>query len=267
MIRRAKVAGRFYPADAATLQRDVDGYFVGSALPEKAMLVMAPHAGYMYSGAVAGAVYASVIVPDNVILLGPNHTGDGQYVSVMSRGAWQTPLGEVPINEELASSVLASSDLFKDDNAAHAMEHSLEVQLPFLLKANKKVSIVPITIMSAKIYECETMGKALAKVIKAFGKDVLMAVSTDMNHYESDKITRHKDAMAIERALALDAKGLLEVADKKDITMCGVIPAVVGLFAANALGASSARLVKYATSADAGAGKEQVVGYAGILVK
>jgi len=267
MIRRAKVAGSFYPSDPVKLERDVEGYLKGEAVPEKAFLLMAPHAGYMYSGGVAGAVYSSVVVPDDVILLGPNHTGLGQSVSVMEHGVWETPIGEVKINEALTAAIIASSNLFKHDNAAHAMEHSLEVQLPFLIKANKNVSIAPITIMTAKLFECETMGRAIAQVIKDFGKDVLIAVSTDMNHYESVDITRKKDAKAIERALALDPKGLLEVTNKEDITMCGVLPAVVGLFAAIELGARQASLVKYATSAEAGAGTAQVVGYAGIVVR
>lgn len=266
MLRKPCVAGRFYPSSPAKLKAEVDGYLVPGAVPEKAVALIAPHAGYMFSGHVAGAVYSQVVIPDNIVLIGPNHTGLGADAALMSIGAWETPLGDVAVNENLASLILDESRLFKSDTAAHLMEHSLEVQLPFIKTLNKKASIVPITVMRASLAQCIELGEAIAKAIRDYAKDTLIAVSSDMNHYEPDKKTRIKDTLAIERALAIDAEGLYRVVDEKDISMCGAIPAVIALFAAKRLGAKKGRLVKYATSGERGGGMEQVVGYAGIVI-
>ncbi len=266
MIRKARVAGQFYPEDPAGLLKSVKQSLTGG-VEEKAIAIVAPHAGYIYSGGVAGAIYSSVTVPDTMVLIGPNHTGLGKMASIMTEGQWETPLGNVAINGELAAAILGSTGLFSDDTSAHLMEHSLEVQLPFIYCRNKRASIVPITVMHGNFKECEEMGKGIARAITEYGKDVLIVASSDMNHYESDRITREKDRLAIDRALSLDAKGLLQVASSKGITMCGVIPAAISIIAAKALGAREARLVKYATSGEASGDFEQVVGYAGILFK
>ncbi len=266
MLRKPCVAGRFYPSSPARLKADVEGYLVANSAKEKAVALIAPHAGYVFSGHVAGAVYSQAIIPDNVVLIGPNHTGLGADAALMSIGAWETPLGDVAVNEDLSALILDSSRIFKADAAAHLMEHSLEVQLPFIKTLNKKTTIVPITVMRASLDQCRELGEAVAKAVRDYAKDTLIAVSSDMNHYEPDKKTRIKDSLAIERALALDAEGLYRVVEEKDISMCGVIPAVIALFAAKKLGAKKGRLVKYATSGDRGGGMEQVVGYAGIMI-
>lgn len=269
MIRKASVAGQFYPDDPAVLTRTVRKFLAmgGGGIEEKASAIIVPHAGYIYSGEVAGSVYSSVIIPDTVILIGPNHTGLGKKASIMTAGQWETPLGNFTINSELAESVLKSSRLFSDDSAAHLMEHSLEVQLPFIYCRNKNSSIVPITVMHANFKECTEMGAGMAKTISDYGKDVMIVASSDMNHYESESVTRGKDRLAIDRALSLDARGLLEVTSSKDITMCGVIPAAISIIAARILGAKEARLVKYATSGEVSGDYDQVVGYAGVLIK
>jgi AmmeMemoRadiSam system protein B len=260
------VAGQFYPADSNLLENTVDK-LIGKPGGGKAVALIAPHAGYMYSGPVAGAVYSAVSVPANVVLIGPNHTGLGERASVMASGAWETPLGEASVNEELAALVVEGSSLFSQDEAAHAMEHSLEVQLPFILRLNPGATIVPITVMQADAAGCEEMGDAVAGAIGSFAGETLIVISSDMNHYEPDKLTREKDKAAIDRILKLDPVGLLDVAAKKGITMCGVVPAAIGLFAARRLGAREAFLVKYATSGDAGGDKSHVVGYAGIAIR
>ncbi|MBI5562603.1 MAG: AmmeMemoRadiSam system protein B [Deltaproteobacteria bacterium] len=267
MVRKPCVAGRFYPQEAAALRENVSQLLANGGTKEKAVAVMAPHAGYVYSGAVAGAVYATVSVPDAVILIGPNHTGLGENAAVMPDGVWRTPLGGAPVNEELAGLCLDSSPLFKGDCSAHLMEHSLEVQLPFIQLLNGSASIVPITVMTADAGDCEEMGAAIASAITAYGKDALIVISSDMNHYEPDKVTRAKDKLAIARVLALDAAGLLLVAGKKDITMCGIIPAAIAIFASKRLGAREAHLVRYATSGEAFGDFSQVVGYAGVMIK
>lgn len=277
MIRHPQVAHQFYPGEPAALERKIKGFLrkgeegvegaEGLEKPVDAVAVIAPHAGYVYSGKVAGCVFSKVKIPDNVILIGPNHTGFGERASIMCSGTWEIPTGKVEINEALARAILASSPLFLDDSLAHMGEHSLEVELPFIHYLNPKARIVPITVMPADIKKCSEMGKAVAGAVSACNEPVLIVVSSDMNHYEPDDVTREKDQTAIERALALDAGGLLSVTSKKGITMCGVVPATIGIVAAKELGAEGARLEGYATSADAGGDYDHVVGYAGIVVK
>lgn len=266
MVRKPCVSGRFYPDDPAALRLAVNKFLAGGP-KEKAKALIAPHAGYIYSGAVAGSVYASAVLPESLILIGPNHTGLGARASIMPEGSWETPLGAVGINRELAGLLLDSSPLFSKDRAAHLMEHSLEVQLPFIRSINENASIVPITIMHASLDECLGMGKAIAGAISAYNKDTLIIVSSDMNHYEPDEKTREKDSLAIEKILNLDARGLHDVTSRMDITMCGVIPAVTVIVAAKILGAKGARLIKYSTSGETSGDLTHVVGYAGILIK
>lgn len=272
MVRRPCVAGSFYPADPDVLAREVEGYLVPPGPFEKSgrmkvRSLVAPHAGYMYSGHVEGAVYSVVEVPDNVILIGPNHTGIGPAVSVMTSGTWELPSGRSEVNERLAGLIVESTPFFTADSTAHLREHSLEVQIPFIQHANPGATIVPITVMDADPEEVRELGAALARVIADYGEDVLVAVSSDMNHYESDAVTREKDKLAIERVLALDPEGLLEVAVTRKVSMCGVLPAAIAITAAKALGATEAELVKYATSGDTSGDYAQVVGYAGIIIK
>lgn len=264
-LRKACVAGRFYPGSKTALAEQVASYLF-EAPKEDAIALICPHAGYIYSGAIAGAAFSSVNIPDKIILIGPNHTGLGPNASVMPSGTWEIPTGKIEIDEELASKVLASSALFQSDFEAHIMEHSLEVQLPFIHALNPSAQIVPITIMAAKAKEREEMGKALAKVVSKAGERVLILVSSDMNHYESDQATRVKDKLAIERVEALDAKGLVEVAAKQDITMCGVLPTAIAIYAAKTLGAEKGRLVSYATSGEVNNEMDAVVGYAGMIL-
>lgn len=266
MTRRPCVAGRFYSADPETLKKDVRG-FLTDRPREKAVAMIAPHAGYIYSGGVAGEVYSSVEIPDDIVLLGPNHTGMGKKISVMSAGVWEVPSGRVKINSGLAGLILGGSPLFSSDVEAHLKEHSLEVQLPFIHELNKNASIVPITVMVASKRDCADAGKAIAGAISSYGKEVLIVVSSDMNHFESDKKTRVKDKEAIDAVLRLDAAGLLAVTSAKDISMCGVLPAAIGIEAARALGAKEAQLVRYATSGETSGDFERVVGYAGILIR
>jgi AmmeMemoRadiSam system protein B len=268
MLRHAQVAHQFYPGDPAVLQRTIEKFLSAHEKTRvDAVAVLAPHAGYIYSGQVAGDVFAEVNVPSNVILIGPNHTGLGDRASIMASGKWEIPTGRVDINEDLAHRLIDSCGLFSDDYTAHLGEHSLEVELPFIYHLNRNARIVPITVMPAGFKQCSEMGKSLADVIGGYGEKVLMVVSSDMNHYESDDVTRKKDELAIEKALELDAEGLLKVTSKKGITMCGVVPVAIALVAARHLNAEGARLVSYSTSGDASGDYGHVVGYAGIVIK
>ncbi len=265
MIRKAAVAGSFYPADAAELEKMVEE-FSAPQVKQRVKALICPHAGYIYSGPVAGAVYAAAVIPDTVILLGPNHTGLGADTAVMTEGVWQIPTGEVSVDKVLAKKILRSSELFTEDSSAHTMEHCLEVQLPFLYHMNKAVKIVPVTLMGSGYNEALQMGEALAGVISEYDKEVLVVVSSDMNHYESEAATRLKDNQAIERVLALDAKGLLDITKKKNITMCGVFPSAIAIIAMKGLGAKDAALIKYDTSGAVSKDMDHVVGYAGFTI-
>jgi MEMO1 family protein len=274
ILRHAAVAGRFYPGDPEELQAEALVYLSPTSSanlpPIPALGCIAPHAGYMYSGHVAGAVFARVEVPEVCIVMCPNHTGMGQPLAIMSEGAWQTPLGEVAIDAELAEALKARFPALQEDSAAHRAEHAAEVELPFLLLRQPKLRFVPIALGTRHFEVLEQLGRALAETIAAFyqnGKNrVLIVASSDMNHYESDAVTRAKDHQAIERILSLDPRGLYDVVTQQNISMCGFGPAVAMLTAVRQLGAKSAELVKYATSGDISGDRRAVVGYAGIVI-
>lgn len=269
-VRSPAVSGRFYPARPETLTRDLDSYLMND--PEKfekvenAVGCVAPHAGYMYSGHVAGAVYRRLPARSSYVILGPNHFGRGAPLAIMSGGSWRTPLGEVPVDTSLAAGLRASCRLLVDDAEAHEEEHSLEVHLPFLQREVKRFAFVPVAIGAGGYAALEALGRGVAQAVKAAPKPVLIVASSDMNHYEPDSITRVKDRKAIDKILALDPEGLYQTIRREDISMCGYGPAVAMLTAARELGAQRGELVKYATSADAGGDRGAVVGYAGIIV-
>jgi AmmeMemoRadiSam system protein B len=270
VLRHPAVAGRFYPGDPDDLRTEAQGYLSQASsvkqVPLRALGCIAPHAGYMYSGHVAGAVFARVEVPNRCIVLCPNHTGMGRALAVMSEGGWQTPLGDVPIDAELAAALKARFPALQEDAAAHRAEHAAEVELPFLLLRQPELRFVPIAVGTGHFEMLEQLGKALADVVAAQKDPVLVVASSDMNHYESDVVTRAKDHRAIERILTLDPRGLFDVVTQQDISMCGYGPAVVMSTAARQLGAKSAELVKYATSGDISGDRDMVVGYAGVVV-
>jgi len=301
-LRTPAVAGRFYPGRADELLHEVREYtsqgMTSPGAPVEtgriaAIGCVAPHAGYIYSGRVAGAVYSRLEIPEHCVILCPNHTGRGRALAVMANTTWQTPLGEVAADADLSARLLRRFPALQEDSAAHRGEHAIEVQLPFLQTRQPDLNIVPIAIGTRDFDVLAGLGEALADVISDRRKDnrrkdnqrednpredkqeqeedrkkkVLVIASSDMNHYESDAITRIKDHKAIERVLALDARGLWEVVMNEGISMCGFGPTVVMLTAAKLLGATSATLVKYATSGDVSGDYEAVVGYAGIIVE
>jgi len=270
IVRHPAVAGRFYPRDADDLRSEVQGYLSQSISTNeetvKAIGCIAPHAGYMYSGHVAGAVFAHIDVPSLCVVMCPNHTGRGKALSVMSEGVWETPLGDVPIDSELAQALQQRFPALQDDAAAHRAEHAAEVELPFLQLRQPNLRIVPIALGTGQFEVLEQLGLTLADVLAPRKERVLLVASSDMNHYESDVVTRTKDHRAIERILTLDARGLFDIVTQQEISMCGFGPAVAMLTAARQLGAKSAELVKYATSGDVSGDREMVVGYAGVTV-
>ncbi len=282
-VRTPAVAGRFYPGRAEELLRDIRKYTSADTSGDTststgriaAIGCVAPHAGYVYSGAVAGAVYSRLEIPEHCIVLCPNHTGRGRPLAVMASTTWQTPLGEVAADAELGTRLLRRFPTLEEDSAAHRGEHAIEVQLPFLQAQQPRLKIVPIVVGTSDFDVLRGLGEALADVIGDFQEEergesgnekILIVASSDMNHYESAAITRAKDQKAIDCMMALDARGLWEVVMTEDISMCGFGPAVVMLAAAKLLGATSATLAKYATSGDVSGDYQSVVGYAGIIV-
>jgi len=232
----------------------------------RAIGCIAPHAGYVYSGHVAGAVFARIQVPPCCLVLCPNHTGMGRALAIMSEGAWETPLGEVPIDTELAAALKERFPALQEDQAAHRAEHAAEVELPFLQVRQPELRFVPLALGTGQFDVLDQLGRALADVIASQKDPVLIVASSDMNHYESDAVTRIKDHRAIERILTLDPHGLHSVVTQQEVSMCGFGPAVVMLTAARRLGGKSADLVKYATSGDVSGDRDLVVGYAGVVV-
>lgn len=269
MVRPPAVAGRFYPANPAELTQQINGFVSAYAGREKktARGCLTPHAGYKYSGAVAASVFAALALPRRIIILGVRHFPRGQAIAVMSEGSWLTPLGAAEIDGILAKQLLRACPLLREDSVAHSSEHSLEVQLPFLQVLAGKFSFVPVALGTARYEELTEVGEAVAEVISAQKEPVLILTSSDMNHYETDEVTREKDQYAIAELLKLDPRGLYDTVRRKEISMCGLGPAVAMLTAVKRLGASKATLVKYATSGDVTGDRSEVVGYAGMIME
>lgn len=269
MRREPAVAGSFYPANPAKLRGEVDAFLADARVerPEPAIGVVSPHAGYMYSGRVAGAVLAKVRIPQKAIILCPNHTGLGAYAAVNREGSWRTPLGEVPIDTTLADKLVRAAPFLEDDVMAHRREHALEVQLPFLQELRPDLAFVPLCLSHFNYPDCVALGEAMAEVIGESAGEILMVASSDMNHYESQERTLQKDQRAIDCILDLNPEKLYRRVHEEHISMCGIIPTTCMLVAALALGAKEAELVRHATSGDVTGDFSGVVGYAGILVK
>jgi hypothetical protein len=265
--RQPVVAGQFYPADKVKLKTYIQHVTKNpSKPPAPAKGCILPHAGYVYSGGVAGATLATLKLPQRIVILCPNHTGLGTPLSILSQGSWRTPLGESRVDTELAEALKKQFPLLQEDGMAHEQEHAIEVQLPFFQVLVQDFTFVPIVVGTAQVEVLSALGVVLAKVLSALAPEALIVASSDMNHYESDEVTRRKDAMALEKILLLAPEELLHVTQKEGITMCGVAPAAVMLTAAKRLGATHAELIQYATSGDAFNDRARVVGYAGVTV-
>jgi len=266
MKREPAVAHQFYPGDPATLKHTLDCLIPATASKQKAVAVISPHAGYVYSGGVAGETFAAVEIPQDIVVMGPNHHGYGATVALMEKGAWHMPLGEVKINTVLAHDLLARTDLIKADTLAHRFEHSLEVQVPFLQYFRPDMTLTPMVVSHVSFKTCQEIGEALAGAIRQYGKPVLIVASSDMTHYESRESATAKDSLAMRQIEALDPEGLYNTVLGKKISMCGIMPATIALIAALRLGATQARLVRYTDSGEASGDTNQVVGYAGFVI-
>lgn len=260
-LRLPLVAGQFYPADADRLRRDLERLVV-PAERQRYLGGLCPHAGYMYSGGVAGDLFSRLEVPDVVVLLGPKHHGAGAPYAVWPAGAWRTPLGDATVDEDVAAALIESCESWEADEAAHRPEHSLEVVVPFVQFVNPAAKIVPVALSPMPGADVQATGEGLARALAPYRDRTVVIVSSDMTHYESAASAERRDALAIARLEALDAAGLLEVIRSENITMCGVWPAAVALVAFRAMGAAGGTLIRYTNSGEASGDYEQVVGYA-----
>lgn len=269
--RLPAVAGQFYSASPQALRAEVERCQDPDGRPEPMLIGISPHAGLMYSGPVAGAVYARLALPETVVLIGPNHTGLGPSISLYPGGTWLMPGCEIPVDRSLAQLILSRFPETEPDESAHRYEHCLEVQLPFLTHARQDLHIVPIVLGTTNPELCRRLGRALASVLRERSGDdpsaqALILATTDMTHYEPDHVVRARDAHAIRAIEALDSEALYAEVRARDITMCGLGPTLVAIEIARDFGATRASLIRYATSGDVGADRERVVGYAGFVI-
>lgn len=267
MIRKPTVAGRFYPGSKDQWEADVRQYMPqGQGEGKTPILSMLPHAGYMFSGHVAGRTLADTNLTETVLLLGPNHTGRGDPLAVWAEGSWEIPGAELQIDEELAAALLETDPALSRDTKAHLQEHSLEVILPFLFVINPNMKIVPVSVAVSDPGVLKAVGNNAAQALKTQNRPVSIIVSSDMSHFISRDKAKLQDDKAIQAILALDPEQLFQTVRKNSISMCGVLPMTLGLSMAIELGASRAELVSYATSGDVTGDQEQVVAYAGMRV-
>jgi MEMO1 family protein len=268
MSRPAVVAGSFYPGVPQQIQRQLDALWPDPAPPAAPYLAaMVPHAGYIYSGKTAAQVYARLVPAATYVLLGPNHTGLGAAVAVASDQSWETPGGEIPVDQDFQRLLLELCPEAKQDDRAHRREHALEVQLPFLQRLGGDFTIVPVTLGTWRWPVLQSLGQAVAAVVRRRTSRTVILASSDMNHFENLDFTRQVDRLALNKITALDPAGLIEEVTREGISMCGVAPAAAMLAAALDLGARSAEVVSYTTSAEVSGDEERVVGYAGVLVR
>ena len=267
MLREPAVAGRFYPGTREELVEELLSFMPGERAPAGFFGALVPHAGYMFSGKTAGAVYSRVSLPPSVIILGPNHTGRGAPGSVWASGSWRTPLGDMGIDSRLAGAIIENSPSLEEDYDAHIYEHSIEVQLPFLQYLREDVRFAPVTLSNFSLSACEDISEALFQAAREHLSPVAVLASSDMSHYEPEKIARAKDGKAVEAMLAMDEAALYRVVRDENISMCGNIPAVIMLMTVKKLGAEKAELAEYATSARASGDYSSVVGYCGMVFR
>jgi MEMO1 family protein len=267
MLRHPAVAGQFYPSNPQELAALIERFTNDKRTEDKRRIraCLVPHAGYTYSGAVAGAVFGGIQLTKKILLLGVRHFPRGEDLAILSDGAWRTPLGDAPIDSDFAAQVRKECPLLREDAVAHSKEHSLEVELPFLQCLDPGFSFVPVAVGTLRFEDLVATGAGIARVLRDSEEEIVLVTSSDLNHYEDDRTTRVKDEMAIERLLKLDATGLYEVCRAQKISMCGLGPAIMMITVMNALGVERAELVSHLTSGDVTGERDRVVGYAGMI--
>ena len=271
-MRAPTVAGSFYPFDRKDLQDEVKKYLEGADLKVSGgvpIAAIAPHAGYMYSGSIAAYSYKRVRSvfekPPVFIILGPNHTGEGAQVAV-SKDDWSTPLGKVNVDQSIAKAIVEYSKSAKFDEEAHRLEHSIEVQLPFLQVLYRNPAIVPISIMANEMETFEDIGRAIFKAVEQDSRDFFVIASSDFTHYESAEEAKVKDSLAIETIKKLDYKAFLETVESRHISICGYGPIATMLVYAKLKGVSFIEILRYGNSGEVSGDALKVVAYASIVL-
>lgn len=265
VLRKSVIAGSWYPGDPSVLRKDIQNYF--KAVPDLALegeivALIAPHAGYIYSGQVAAYAYKLICGKkyDAVVVIGPSHRVAFSGVSIYSRGGYETPLGVVPVNKFLAETIKDLNGIIKEMPAAHLQEHSLEIQLPFLQVALGDFSFVPLVMGDQGENTCRKLAAAIHQA--AGGKKILLVASSDLSHFHDYNTAKKLDKIILRHLKESDAAGLMETLTGGTAEACGGGPIVVAILAAQMLGANKARLLKYANSGDVTGDKNSVVGYA-----
>ncbi len=267
MFRQAKFAGDFYPSDVFTLQDFIRNLLQEGIPRERVMGAIVPHAGYLFAGKVYADVYSRIEIPSKVVLLGPNHKGEGPLSSIWDKGSWATPLGKVKVNEEIADALLSYSRFLEVDTRSHAEEYSLEVQLPFLQHINPRIEIVPVLLSPSDYEVYQDLADALSNIGKEWEENILFLATTDFTKYQPQEEAVHNDSLTMEIFERLDDLLLLERMEHHQIDMCGYVPVVVNILACKALGATRGEVVSYATSGEVTGYYDEVVGYGGIIIK
>jgi AmmeMemoRadiSam system protein B len=267
-IRPPAVSGSFYPSDPDELRGILED-FLEPGDPSRALGVIAPHAGLVYSGACAGKVFSRVEIPQLCVILAPNHTGmgDGASVAVWDKGFYSTPLGESRINSEFIAELTKVSDLVRSDRSPHFGEHAVEVIMPFLQFLTPTTSIVPLILPWDSWAQCQRLAQDLVEVITNWPADVLLIASSDMTHHESADRALYKDTAALEAITMIDGERLLEVCRDHSITMCGRGPAAVVLEACRLMAADTATVTDYRHSGMITGDDDSVVSYAGVVLQ
>ena len=266
MVREPVVAGQFYSADASSLKKELSSFIPDVKNKTNAIGIVSPHAGYLYSGKIAGEVLASTKPKKTYVIIGPNHTGRGKPFGIDTRSAWKTPLGEIKINSKLTNAILSKSKYLKEDSSSHDYEHSIEVQLPFLQLLSPEFTFVPICVATGPKEVYYDIASDIAESIKELNIDTAIIASSDMTHYEDHDSAKKKDMMAIDKILSLDIDGFLDTIEKYEITACGFAPISIMLKVSSLLGGKKTKLVSYCTSGDISGDYSAVVGYAGIII-
>jgi len=276
-IRPAAVAGSWYAGTPNRLRKQIEDLFthrlgpgslpqIVNEGPRNLVGLVVPHAGYMASGPVAAHAYYSLAKdgkPDVIVIFGPNHTGRGSALSIMNEGVWRTPLGDVEIDTETANQILQASSIVDVDERAHAYEHSIELQLPFLQYLyGSDFKFVPVCFIMQDLKSSREVGKAVAEALK--DKNGLVIASSDMTHYEPQERAEKKDKMAVDAALEMDEERYYHVVEAYGISTCGYGPVTAAITAAKELGATKSQLLCYKTSGDILGDRSAVVGYASI---
>ncbi len=265
MIREPIVSGKFYPSDPEVLKTSISS-FLREKQRKNVKGAVSPHAGYTFSGAVAGEVFSAVNIPDSIIVIGPNHQGLGGFFSLSGADSWKTPLGEIEVDKKLTDKILKYTPFIKIDDTSHMYEHSIEVQLPFIQYLNPSAKIVPISVMGYNYDEVVTVSKGISKAIEEYDEKVLVIASSDFSHYVPHEIAKKEDKLAIDKILKLDSGALWKTVKERHISMCGMAPVVMMIEITKNLGATQGELLKYRTSGEVSGDYESVVGYSAIII-